>query len=255
MSDRLLVFAGTFEGHALAQHMSETGMADRADFCVATDYGTEMIEDLPGINVLEGRKNEDEIVSLLKDGNYSAVVDATHPYAAVVTENIRKAAEETGVEYIRLLREEIDFSLENVVRAASIDDAIDMLNKTDERVLLTTGSKELHKFTRVKNHQERLVARVLPSIESLELAKAAGILPKNTIAMQGPFTEEMNLATIDQYGCSTLVTKNTGKPGGFKDKLSCARNGVKIIVIDRPLKEKGLSLEQVIERIDDIFGK
>ena len=72
--------------------------------------------------------------------------------------------------------------------------------------------------------------------------------------MQGPFSRDMNLATIRQYGCAWLVTKNTGKPGGFQDKLSCLEEGCRILVIGRPAEETGLSLEEAAARAEAFYG-
>ena len=72
--------------------------------------------------------------------------------------------------------------------------------------------------------------------------------------MQGPFSREMNLATLRQYGCGWIVTKNTGKAGGFEDKVALCQAGYKVIVIGRPTAEKGISYEKVLERLEKIYG-
>ena len=66
--------------------------------------------------------------------------------------------------------------------------------------------------------------------------------------MQGPFTLEMNVATMRQYGCKVIVTKDTGKPGGFSDKAECAALGYKVIVVRRPAEETGITVEEAEER-------
>lgn len=254
MLNRVLIFAGTYEGHALADFIKSEGLEGNADFCVATEYGSEMIENIEGISILEGRLTEEDIEELIEEKSYSLIIDATHPYAAVVTKNIKAACENKGVSYLRLLREEGIFQEENVIKAENVEDAVSKLSEMEGRIFLTTGSKELHKFSKIRGFEDRVVARVLPSIESLELCKNAGLAPKNTIAMQGPFTLEMNLATLNQYKCDIMVTKNTGKPGGFDDKIQCAKQGFKLVVIDRPIDEKGLSLEEVKCKVKEHFG-
>ena len=242
---KILVFAGTFEGHALAQIFSERGWQNRADFCVATDYGSETLSDVDGQPVIEGRLDRLAMEQLLAGGDYGLVIDATHPYARVVTENLQAACRAVGTEYVRLLREEASLDGisggEGIVTAASAEEAAKYLKDTEGMILLTTGSKDLHCYRMLA---DRIVARVLPSQESLRLCEEAGIPAKRIICMQGPFSREMNLATIRQYGCGWLVTKNTGKPGGFADKLACLEAGCRILVIGRPTGEEGISLEE-----------
>ena len=68
--------------------------------------------------------------------------------------------------------------------------------------------------------------------------------------MQGPFTQELNEALLRQYHISTLVTKATGKAGGFWEKAAAAEAaGAALLVIGRPVHEEGMSLEEIREQI------
>lgn len=253
MCKKILVFAGTYEGHRLAAEFAERGWTDRADFCVATEYGTETYDDVPGLSLKEGRLTAEDMENLMGNGDYGLVIDATHPYARVVTDNIKAAGGAAGIPCLRLLRKETFFDREQVTAVDSIEEAVEILQQhPEERILLTTGSKELHKFRPVS---DRAAARVLPSHESLELCEAAGFAPKNICAMQGPFTRDMNLAMMKQYNCRWLVTKNTGKPGGFDDKVSCAEAGYSVLVIGRPAEEEGLSYEEVLKKVEAYYGE
>ncbi len=130
----------------------------------------------------------------------------------------------------------------------SADSAAAYLEKTEGRILLTTGSKELNAFAKIP--VERLYVRVLPTAESIALCERAGISYRNTIAMVGPFTREMNAATMRQYKIAWMVTKDSGKTGGFDEKLeACRKTGVRPVVIARP-RESGLSMEEVLALIE-----
>lgn len=249
-SDRTAVFAGTVEGHELARHGAEAGYLQQMDFFVATDYGAEVLTDVEGIRVIEGRMDRDQMRAVLKEEGYGLVIDATHPYASQVTENIRSAADAAEVTYVRLLREEETPSSDRVTVVDDIEQAVKLLDMSDERFLLTTGSKDMGSFAVVRNFSDRAVARVLPGQASLEACLAAGMKPAGIICMQGPFTREMNLATMKQYGLETIVTKSTGRAGGFAEKTALAQDGYRVIVIGRPSAEEGLSLAEVMERLD-----
>ena len=71
---------------------------------------------------------------------------------------------------------------------------------------------------------------------------------KNIIAMQGPFSREMNGAMMRQIGASVLVTKESGVIGGFSEKLGAVQDTEAIaIVVGRPKEESGLLLDELIE--------
>lgn len=253
---RTAVFAGTTEGRRLAEFVLKKGYEEEVDFLVATEYGNEILKEEGCLNTFAGRMDEEEMRKFFTDRGITLVVDATHPYAAMVTENIKAACGE-GCEYLRVLRKSdcIGKRREGIIEVSDTEEAAEYVEAMGLRTLVTTGSKEIAKFAGMKNAAELIVARVLPSVKSIESCLEAGIPPANIIAMQGPFTLEMNLATLRQYGCGALVTKDTGKPGGFSDKADCADSGYKVIVIRRPVNESGLSVEEAEERIEKEIGK
>lgn len=87
--------------------------------------------------------------------------------------------------------------------------------------------------------------RVLPSCVAISACEDVGIRGKRIIAMQGPFSEEMNRAMMRQLGVRYLVTKEAGTAGGFLEKLSAAEAlSVTAVVIGRPLEERdGITLD------------
>lgn len=246
---KLMIFSGTSEGHELCRFVSACGGC--ADVYVATDYGAAVMEPMHGITVHEGRLDADAMAVAL-DAD-TLVVDATHPYAAVVSENLRAACAQTGAQYERLLRPALDSG--DVVTVSDTAAAAEWLNAHPGRALLTTGSKELAVFAAVEGYRERLVARVLPSASVLEQCASIGFAGAQIIAMQGPFSHEMNVALLRQTRADILVTKDTGAAGGFAEKLSAAREvGATVLVIDRPCQEEGRTLAQMQGFLADRFG-
>lgn len=232
---RILVFAGTTEGRELAKILEYNKC--KCDVCVATEYGSQLIKSSEYITVHEGRLDAEAMVSLYKETGCEIVVDATHPFARVVTETIKKSLENTELEYIRLLRANGNDLSECGAVYADTSECVQGLLKTTGKILLTTGSKELKAFTD-GGLLERLVVRVLPGMESLKLCYDAGLEGKQIIAMQGPFSLAMNEATLRQYRIEHLVTKESGANGGVDEKIQAAINSdVKIHVIARPDEE------------------
>ena len=246
---RLVIFSGTSEGHALCRFLSARGA--QADVYVATEYGAAVMEPMRGITVHEGRLDTAAIAARL-DAD-TLLIDATHPYAAAVTDNLRAACAETGARYERLLRPAQDGSgYETVPDTAG---AVAWLNAHPGKVLLTTGSKELDAYTAVENWQERLYPRVLPVSSVLQKCEALGFAGAHVIAMQGPFTRGMNAALLRQTGARILVTKDTGASGGFAEKLAAAQDtGATVLVIARPRAETGRTLGEMQAYLAETLG-
>lgn len=246
---KLVVFSGTSEGHALCRFLS--ACRAKADVYVATEYGAAVMEPMDGITVHEGRLDAAQITALFSPD--TLLVDATHPYAAAVTDNLRAACAQTGAEYARLLRPAL--AAQGIVTVPDTAAAVDWLNAHPGRVLLTTGSKELDAYTAVEGYQERLFPRVLPTVSVLEKCAALGFPGVHIIAMQGPFSHEMNTALLRQTGAEIMVTKDTGASGGFAEKLSAAREaGVQVLMIARPRAEEGRTLTEMQEYLAEKLG-
>lgn len=246
----ILIFAGTTEGRKLAEYASEIGAGCYVS--TATGYGKEILGEHPGIRVLSGRMDEKQIVCFLGDKGIRLVIDATHPFARIVTDNIRAACIRAEVKYVRCLREEGMNSGKKtggrqMVVVDSVRQAVEYLKTTKGNILIATGSKELHLYTEIDGYKERCFARVLSTPEAVEESAKLGFQGRNLIAMQGPFSREMNLALLRHAGADYFVTKESGKAGGFEEKLEAALEaGAVSVVIGRP-RETGESLERTRE--------
>lgn len=260
---RVLIFAGTTEGRELAERLAEAGTA--CTVCVATEYGMrvmETAENRQGIEVLSGRLGEREMEALLRERSFAAAVDATHPFAAEVSKNIKESAEKQNVPYLRLKRDTAqngsawDAGKAKMFYYKDSAECAEKLEYTQGNILLTTGSKELSVYCKKESVKERLYVRVLPGTESLELCQKEQIPGKRILALQGPFSEEMNRAFIKEYHIEHLVTKESGAAGGYFRKINAAvQEGAAIHIIGNPEQGGGLSFSQVCARLEELTGK
>lgn len=241
---KICVFAGTTEGRKLIEFL--TGRPQLAvTACVATEYGRALLPTAPGLIISDQRLNRDGMKTMMAAVRFDLVIDATHPYAVQATENIEAACRATGTEFLRLCRD-ADPVPEGAVVLPDAAGAAEFLETTQGDILLTTGSKELAFFAKIKNFKERVYARVLPMEESLRLCREAGLPSSHILAMQGPFSREMNLAMLRFTRAKYMVTKAGGSAGGFGEKLAAAKEaGVVPVVIGLPPQQKGFSLPQL----------
>lgn len=241
---RALVFSGTSEGKEICHFLSEKSV--EATVCVATDFGREVMDELQGVSIHTGRLQLEDMISFVH--GYDIVIDATHPYATAVTENIVEACSQTHTEYVRLLREDTFDNNGNsqVITVPDVKQAAEYLKDNSEgKIFISTGSKELHEYQVIPDYKERIIARVLPVEASIKKCEELGL--KHTIYEKGPFGYEQNKAAFSEENAEWLVTKSGGKAGGFDEKLDAALElGMKVIVITRPEERTdGKSLEEV----------
>ncbi|MDY5612670.1 precorrin-6A reductase [Dysosmobacter sp.] len=242
---KIIIFSGTTEGRLLSRLLAEKG-AD-VTVCVATEYGCEEQGEAPGITVLTGRKTVEEMTALLRGSDLC--VDATHPYAVEVTKSVRRACAAAEVPYRRLLRDRSADTDALVVDSAEA--AAKLLADREGNILLATGMKELPAFAGIS--PARLYPRVLPTGDSIVACEGVGIPHRNIIAMQGPFSRELNEALIRQFHIAYLVTKDGGKAGGFQEKVQAAKNtGIELVLIRRP-EETGETFEEIAAACEELM--
>lgn len=246
----------------------------RHTVCVATDYGEEVMEHTEYVQIRQGRLDVPEMEALMRSGDYAVVVDATHPYATAVSENVRMACKAVDMPYLRYLRDaggaagsktpDAHQSTSISGRDAGTDSSITWVNSAAEaatyletqsgNIFLTTGSKELHVFTERISDLGRLFIRVLPSASVITECRNLGMEGKQICAMQGPFSAEMNIAMLKQTDAAFLVTKDTGTTGGYPEKEQAAHQlGVRMVVIRRP-EESGLDFAALLKKLGEALG-
>ena len=242
----VVVFSGTTEGRSFSRALAALGAA--VTVCVATELGAEEQGCTDGITVRTGRLDAEGMTALLRGA--ALCVDATHPYAAEATRNIRAAAAAAGVEYHRLLRPASPLPAGSVVLGSAAQ-AAQYLAATQGNVLLTTGAKELAAFAGLD--AARLYPRVLPTVAGITACEGAGIPHRNIIAMQGPFTLELNLALMQQFHIRYLVTKDGGSLGFLgKAARAAAQSGAALVVLRRP-EECGETAEEILQRCRELL--
>ncbi len=251
----ILIFAGTTEGRKLSECLSRADISHT--LCVATEYGEIVLTENACAHIHRGRMDVEEMKAFISGGQFAAVVDATHPYAQLVTENIRTAMESMDIPYIRLSRETDDtYDYDKVRVFKSNEDCAQALLSVEGNILLTTGSKELSAYCGHEKLKDRLYVRVLPGLESIRLCNENGIVGKHILALQGPFTADMNEAMLRQYDISCLVTKKSGRAGGYIEKLEAAKRlDIPVYVIERVNVEENAGTTENVNTTEDVSQK
>jgi len=242
----ILVLAGTRDGRELAAHLARQGWP--VSVAVVSEYGRKLAA-RDGLPVHTGSRDTAGLVALLRAEGARAVVDASHPYAAAVSRNAQTACEALGLPYLRFERPPAPLpEYDRLFLAADAAGAARLAAGLGKVVFLATGSRTLAAF---KNEPLlagcRLIARVLPEPEVIAACRRLGFAPADIVAMQGPFSHQLNVALFREYGADVIVTKNSGLVGGTASKMSAAQElGLALVVIGRPVAE--------YSRVADDFG-
>lgn len=199
----------------------------------ATEYGGKLLEGLP-VKVVSERLPLELMREFVEKNFIKTIVDISHPYAFEVSKNAMKVAEEFSIAYYRFEREEIHIIPNRFSEFQNINDLLEYCDKLEGNILVTLGSNNIEHFSKLKN-LEKFYFRILPKWDMVKKCEDNGILPKNIIAMQGPFSLNMNKAMIEQLNIKYLVTKKGGVTGGEREKIdACNEKGIEVILLEKP---------------------
>lgn len=249
----VLVFGGTVEGRELVEWLDARGCDVVA--CVTTEYGESLLPRGGRVACVRGPLSHEEKLALVAGHNFRCIVDATHPFARHITQSVEQLGKECGLDVLRIAREasEDKDGWESVPDAAH---AANLLADLEGNILLTTGSKDLEVYVRaLPDFAERLHVRILPLESAVAHAHDLGIPASHIIAMQGPFSKELNVALMRQLDIRHLVTKQSGQAGGFDEKVQAAQEcGAHLVVIERPPEQEGVSLSEALSLLEGRYG-
>ncbi|MGZ7047478.1 MAG: precorrin-6A reductase [Methanobacterium sp.] len=233
----LMVMAGTKDAAKIIEKLKSCEKF-RVMATTTTEYGAEKAKTAGACEVLIGQLDVKDLTHLIKKRKIEVLVDATHPFATSATKNAIKASEITGIQYIRFERpKEVLIENIDIHKVFSFEEAaLKVLEVTEDnaKILHLAGVSTLNHITN-KIDQNRIFARVLPSIDSIERCLDLGLKQENIIAMQGTFSKNFNKALMKEYEINAIITKESGKTGGTLSKISAAMElEIEIILVTRP---------------------
>jgi len=156
------------------------------------------------------------------------LIDATHPYATVISENAAHAAKLTGVPLLALRRPPwTAIAGDRWTDVADADAAARALGSAPRNVFLALGRNEIAVFEAAPQHRY-LVRSVDPVEPPLAVPQAV------YIQARGPFSEADDRALIAAHAIDVVVSKNSGGSGAY-GKIAAARAlGIEVILLRRP---------------------
>ncbi|QGG46899.1 precorrin-6A reductase [Heliorestis convoluta] len=239
--------AGTSEATKVLQKLLASKMPVVAT--VVSSYGAELITHPFSAALQKGylkihqeALSREAMDSFVKKYQVQALLDLSHPYARLASENLIDLASKRNLPYLRYERPSTALPKSPYLRVASTwSEALTYLEqaKAGEKVFLATGSRILAQA--VPDLQSRHLVpfvRILPETDQIAHSQDLGLQPWQIIAMQGPFSYDLNKALFVHTGAQWLITKESGSPGGAIEKIQAALDSkMDIIVLKRPSLE------------------
>lgn len=237
---KLLVLGGTTEAAALA-----AGLAGRPGLDVTLSLAGRTSHPKPaavptrvgGFGGVEGLR------AWIAAHGIVAVIDATHPFAAVISRNAAEACAALRRPLLALRRPPWRAGLgDRWIEVGTMPQAVAALGDTPRRVFLTVGRLELAPFSAAPQHRY-WVRTIEPIGDALAAPEVVAIQAR------GPFEEESERAFLESQRIEVVVTKNSGGAATY-GKIAAARAlGVPVVMVARPAKPEVPSLESVEEAL------
>jgi len=235
---KIFLLGGTKDSINIIQHIKENYDAYIMT-TTTTEYGARLAMEGGSDDTIARPLPKDEIIKILTDEGFDILIDATHPFAAHITQTSAGIARELKIPYIRFERpitnlENIDTSHIHYVN--SFDDAGKLIagKFSQGNVLHFAGANtmaDIVKYVPV----ERFYPRILKVENSIRKCDELGIDSSHIIPMTGAATLEENIDLIEKYDASVMITKESGEIGGVVEKIEAAnQKDIAIIMIQRP---------------------
>jgi len=235
---RILILGGTTQARRLAERLGE-----RADMAVTVSLaGRTTAPAAQGAPVrIGGFGGAEGLAQYLSTERVDALIDATHPYAAIISANAAAAAAATRVPLLALRRPPwAPLPGDRWIEVADAAAAVEALGEAPRRVFVTLGKTEIGTFAQAPQHYY-LVRSVEPVDPPLAVPHASYVTGR------GPFTESDDQALLVAYAIDVVVAKNSGGSATY-GKIAAARMlSLPVILLRRPLLPEVATVETVAD--------
>ena len=255
---RILLLGGTKDSTNIIEHVKNNYDAYILT-TTTTEYGAKLAKESGSDEVIARPLPKDELTEIITKENIDLLIDATHPFAAHITQTSVSIANELKMPFIRFERpitnlENIDTSHIHYVN--SFDDAGKLIENefVEGNVLHFAGANTMEEILKHVS-VDRFYPRILKVESSIEKCEMLDIDPDHIIAMTGAATKQENIDLIEKYDASVMITKESGEIGGVYEKIEAANEmDIALIMIKRP-KIEMLNKDDVVSDLDEFDSK
>ncbi len=224
----LLIFGGTTEGKLAAKVCDAAGKP----FYYSTKSPLSNFETANG-KAISGAMEIVDIVNFCKENNIQLIVNAAHPFALNLHENIAKAAQKAKIPVIRLERNyPQDKSYEDITYFKDFATLLSFLQAHPQQKLLALSG--VNTIAKLKPYwqQHPTIFRIMNRKESIAEVEKHNFPFSQIIYYQ---KDNDDVALFKEIAPSAIITKESGNSGGYTQKILAAQQlNIPIFVIKRP---------------------
>jgi precorrin-6A/cobalt-precorrin-6A reductase len=237
---RILILGGTTEARALGERLAKRGGLD-VTLSLAGRTAAPVPHAVP-VRV-GGFGGAAGLADYLVAERVDALIDATHPYATIISENAIAAARQTAVPFMTLRRPPwAAVAGDRWIEANDAKAAVSAIGQERRSVFVALGRNELKPFAGAPQHRY-LVRSVDPVDPPLPLPQVT------YVTARGPFSEADDRALMAAHAIEVVIAKNSGG-GAAYGKIAAARTlGIEVIMLRRPAAPDAPAVDTVDEAI------
>ena len=178
------------------------------------------------------------LIKYLKEEKIDLLIDATHPFAAKISENAAIATGNLGIPRLMLVRSAWESVIDDKwIEVENIQAAAAILPGLAKRVFLTIGRQELTAFT---------LENVWFLMRAIEKPLSDIVLPKGLLLLKrGPFDQDSEIQLLQKHNIDTVVSKNSGGDATYAKIIAARELGIKVVMVKRPMLPQGELVEDV----------
>ena len=222
----ILIFGGTTEGRTAVNVIEAAGKP----YFYSTQGTDQRIDCRQGEHVT-GAMDAAAMTDFCRQKAIRLIVDAAHPFATGLHQNISEAAERLHIPVIRLERQYPPRHPE-IIWCKDFPDAVRQLkNRSVKRLLALTGVNSLTKL-RDYWQEHDCWFRILRRKASEKIRNEVGFPPERIIFYEN---DGMIDSWLIDLAPDAILVKESGESGGFSEKINAAfRHGIQVFAIERP---------------------
>ena len=254
----ILLIGGTKDASNITKHIKEN-YDSYILTTTTTEYGSKLAIESGSDDTIAKPLLKDEFIELIETNEFNLLIDATHPYAAHITQTSVSLSKLFNIPYIRFERppsnlENIDTSRVHEVTSLEMAGKLIASEFSSGNILHLAGANTMEAILKYSS-VNRFYARILKVPKSQEKCKLLHISEEHILEMKGTASLEENLKIIDKTHASVIITKESGDIGGVINKINAANiKDIDVIMLKCP-KIKDLNKKDVISNLEQLDEK
>lgn len=261
----IFIMGGTAESVEIIKFLKENYPKSYIITSTTTEYGGNIAKEYGSDNVISRPLPKDDIIKVLDEYKIDLYIDATHPFAEHVTKTASEIVDVKKIPFIRFERPSLDIedieniNLNNVYHVKSFNEAGKLIiEESIKGNVLHLGGINTASEVLKNVPVDKFYIRVLTVKTSLDKCRELGISEDHIFPMTASKNKdkkislEENLDLYKKVNAKTILTKESGDTGGFREKIEAANKmNIKIIIVDRPHIEE-LNDKTVVSTIEEL---